>query len=170
MDGTLAAIYYLTALLDMGVNYCPNEGCFARNSVQDRFWVQAGVVEFQRDQIGEEIFIGRDLDRASGPFQKSLGVSITDQGSVWIGYGNKTQWELGSGWFFEGSAMPGLYVEGNGEDLGGAIQFRSSLGLGYEFDNGATLSMHYDHRSNAGLDDDNPGLETIGIRYAFIIE
>lgn len=170
MDGTLAAIYYLTALIDMGTNYCPNDGCLASNEAQERFWVQAGAVEFQREIIGEEVYFGYDLGRARGPFQRAIGFSITDAGSFWIGTGNKTQWELGGGWFFEGSSMPGLYIAGDGEDLGGYLQFRSALGIGYEFDNGGTLSLHYDHRSNADIEDYNPGLETIGIRYAFVIE
>ncbi len=170
MDGTLAAVYYLIALFDMGTNYCPNDGCLARNAATERYWVQAGQVEFQSEIIGEEIVFGWDRDTARGPFQRSLVASITDQGSFWIGYGNKTQWALGNGWFFEGSSMPGLYAKGDGEDLGGILQFRSSLGLGYEFDNGATLSVQYDHRSNADLNDYNPGLETLSIRYAFVID
>lgn len=44
------------------------------------------------------------------------------------------------------------------QDLGGNIQFSSSLGLNYRF--GATsLGYRFLHMSNAGLDDTNPGLE-----------
>ena len=73
---------------------------------------------------------------------------------------------VGAGWFAEGSVMPGFYDAGDGPDLGSNLQFRSALGLGYEFAGGSTLSVHYDHRSNADIESLNPGLETIAIRYA----
>jgi hypothetical protein len=170
MDGTLAAIYLITSLLDMGLTHCP-QGCLAREAAPARLSVQAGDVIFQEDSIGEEVFIGYNLDHAYGPFQPTVGLSVTDQRAGWIGLGVKSRFEIGAGGLFaEGSIMPGYYSAGDGPDLGGDLQIRSALGLGYEFGNGATLSLLYDHRSNADTRARNPGLETLAVRYQVALD
>jgi hypothetical protein len=63
--------------------------------------------------------------------------------------------------------MPGFYDQGDGPDIGGALQVRSSLGAGYEFANGVTVLASYAHGLNADTQDLNPGLETIALRVAF---
>ena len=93
--------------------------------------------------------------------------SVTDNGRVWIGAGARwTQFFGDSNVYLESALLPGVDIGGDGPDLGGNLQFRSSLGVGYAFDNGATLLAAYDHRSNADTRAINPGLETISIRYA----
>lgn len=171
MDGTLAVIYLLASLTDMGMNHCRAEGCLARSEATSRFSAQMSDVHFQADSIGSEIYLGYDLGRRFGPYQPTLGVSTTSDGASWIGFGIKSTYGLGSGGFFaEGSLMPGLYNDAGGPDLGGSLQFRSALGIGYAFDNGATLSVLYDHRSNADTDPLNPGLETLAIRLAIALD
>ncbi|MDE0984033.1 MAG: acyloxyacyl hydrolase [Yoonia sp.] len=44
-----------------------------------------------------------------------------------------TQSLSNSPFFIEASLMPGYYAQGDGPDLGGSLQFRSSLGAGYAF-------------------------------------
>lgn len=166
MDGTIATIYLIASLFDMGTNYCA-DGCLARQDADSRLTVQAGSVLFQDEIVGNEIYLGYDLRHARGPFQPTLGLSVSDQGDTWIGLGVKTRFEIGAdGWFAEGSVMPGYHDAGTGPDLGGSFQIRSSLGLGYEFDNGGALSLLFDHRSNADTQSINPGMETISIRYS----
>ena len=164
MDGTLAGLYLIASLFDMAMNDCPT-GCLSQEGADSRLWAQAAIVQFNETNIGEEIYVGFDLGTSFGPFQPTLGASVTDDEAYWVGAGVKTQWDFGNGVFVEGSIMPGLFDADQGPDLGGNIQFRSSLGAGYEFANGGQLSIHYDHRSNADLEPVNPGLETIGIRY-----
>ena len=53
--------------------------------------------------------------------------------------------------------MAGVYADNGGFDLGGPIQFRSGIELGYENRNGWRFGLSYDHRSNAGLYANNPG-------------
>lgn len=171
MDGTLAAIYLVASLLDMGVNHCGQGGCLARYAAPARLSVQAADVQFQGAGIGQELYLGYDLDHRYGPFQPTVGLSITEQGAGWIGFGVKSRMEIGAaGLFAEGSIMPGYYTAGDGPDLGGNLHFRSALGLGYEFDNGATLSVLFDHRSNADTRPSNPGMETISVRYQVALD
>ena len=61
--------------------------------------------------------------------------------------------------------MAGLYRQGNGPDLGGALQFRTALDLGLRAGRGVEYGIGADHRSNAGIKKPNPGLNTI---YVFV--
>lgn len=171
MDGTLALIFLITSLTDMGVNDCRSGGCLQQSDAVARVSLQAANVIFQEDHISEEIYVGYDMNRRYGPFQPTFAASVTGEGATWVGAGAKwTSRRISEGpFFFEASVMPGLYARGDGPDLGGNLQFRSAVGGGYIFDNGATLSVLYDHRSNADTNDLNPGLETIAIRYAFAL-
>ena len=54
---------------------------------------------------------------------------------------------------------------GRNHDLGGRFQFGSRLGLGYDFGK-HDISLNITHYSNAGLKDENPGAEVLGIRYS----
>jgi len=58
-----------------------------------------------------------------------------------------------------GSAI-GLYREGD-LDLGGAVEFRSEVQLGYRFSPRVRASLGLAHLSNASLYDHNPGVETL---------
>ncbi|WP_373635788.1 acyloxyacyl hydrolase [Yoonia sp. SS1-5] len=51
-------------------------------------------------------------------------------------------------------------------DLGGEFHFRSAVGAGFEFDNGSTLMLSWDHRSNGDTRATKPGLENLSVRYA----
>jgi lipid A 3-O-deacylase len=64
------------------------------------------------------------------------------------------------------SIAAGAYDEGDSKDLGGALEFRSSLELAYEFDSRSRLGLAFSHISNAGIYDDNPGTETIMLTYS----
>ncbi|SFR39195.1 Lipid A 3-O-deacylase (PagL) [Yoonia tamlensis] len=171
MDGTLAIIFLITSLTDMGFNDCRNDGCLASESATARVSLQLADVEFQEAIISEEIYVGYDMGRRYGPFQPTFGVSVAANGASWVGAGVK--WSstgvFDSPFFVETSLMPGYYDAGDGPDLGGNLHFRSAFGIGYAFDNGATISVHYDHRSNGDTQDLNPGLETIALRYAIAL-
>ena len=168
MDGTFAVLFIVAGLSDMAINDCPT-GCLQQSSAPPQFNIQAADVIFQENSIGQEVYVGYDTGQSYGPFATTYGASSTADGDLWIGVGAKWTSKniISSPFFVELSLMPGLYAQGDGPDIGGALQFRSALGAGYEFNNGATLSVLFDHRSNADTQDLNPGLETLGIRYAF---
>ena len=52
-----------------------------------------------------------------------------------------------------------IYGEGDGKDLGHAIEFRSGIEVAYRFDDYSRLGLSFTHISNAGLDERNPGVE-----------
>lgn len=167
MDGTLAMIFLIAGLGDMATSDCKT-GCLAQSDAKARLSFQVAEVEFQGGIIGSEAYLGYDLGRSYGPFQPTIGASVTDLGDVWVGAGAKYVVSdlFDTGLFAESTLMPGLHFQSDGPDLGGNLQFRASLGIGYAFDSGATLLAAYDHRSNADTQPLNPGLETISIRYS----
>lgn len=95
----------------------------------------------------------------------AVGVSVAGNGSGWVGVGAAlTLGPNAEGLFLRITSMAGAYRQGNGRDLGGAIQFRNALDIGYRWDNGIEAGIGADHRSNAGLNTPNNGLNTV---YAF---
>ena len=62
--------------------------------------------------------------------------------------------------------MPGYYNASNDlNDLGGDFQIRSLLGLGYNLNNGNSVSVALTHKSNASTNDENPGVNALLVRY-----
>jgi len=47
------------------------------------------------------------------------------------------------------------------------INFMSGLGLGYQFKNGLSTQLHFDHISNAGLGDENSGTNVFGVGFGY---
>jgi len=171
MDGTLAGIFLIASLTDMGLSDCTTD-CLARTDPPHRLSFQAAGLEFQNEMTGSEFLIGYDFGATYGPFQPTIAASITDEGGTWVGAGAKwnTQDLIAGPVFAEAALLPGFYFDNAEVDIGGVLQFRSSLGIGYEFNNGSTVLISYDHRSNADTKPVNPGLETIAIRYAFTFD
>ena len=164
-DGTFAVIGAVFGLLDMAYNHCPNDGCLAKNEVQSYVSASVGETYFQERHQSEEIYIRRDTGIAHGPFQTIWGLSATEDGELWAGIGHAwTQPYFNRRGYIQLHAMTGLYEKGDGIDLGGPIEFRSGIEIGYQARNGTRMGFGFDHRSNAGIYSQNPGLETIHFR------
>jgi hypothetical protein len=89
-----------------------------------------------------------------------LGAALATTGDadLWGGAGPVVWLDLRSGWRLEGSAMVGLYADRQ-VDLGGPVQFHSRIGVSYALAPSWRLGASFGHISNAGLYDENPGLE-----------
>ncbi len=64
----------------------------------------------------------------------------------------------------------GIYGNGDGKDLGHAIEFRSGANFAYRFDDYSRLGFAFHHISNAGLDERNPGEETLMLTYSIPLD
>lgn len=60
----------------------------------------------------------------------------------------------------------GAYGEGNSKDLGQVFEFREQVEFGWQFDSGDMISAYFYHLSNAGISDDNPGVNAAGVYYS----
>ena len=165
-DGTFAVALLLLGLTDMGMNHCGTEaGCLGKSATTPRVAFSAGQVLERRAQPASEVYLRYDLGHKIGPFGNAVGISVGEAGETWVGFGQTYTLPFGkSGFYGELHAMPGIYFDNGGFDLGGPLEFRSGVELGYETRQGWRLGLSYDHRSNAGIYDDNPGIETVQFR------
>lgn len=99
-------------------------------------------------------------------FKPWAGVEATGEGGLWGGGGVLLDVFLGRRVVLTGSFGAGLFEEGDGKDLGSALEFRSQVELGYRFDDRSRLSVAFSHISNAGIADRNPGAEIVTVYYA----
>jgi lipid A 3-O-deacylase len=88
--------------------------------------------------------------------------------NAWVGAGFILNFPLSQNAFVETSFMPGYYHEGD-RDLGGNLHFRSLIGVGWSVSPNGAVVLSLDHLSNGGLEERNPGTETLtlGYRMAF---
>lgn len=60
----------------------------------------------------------------------------------------------------------GLHALGHAGEFNGNssnLNFMSGIGLGYQWRNGLSAQLHFDHISNAGLGDENSGTNVLGL-------
>lgn len=73
---------------------------------------------------------------------------------------------FGRRWVLTPNFAAGIYGNGDGKDLGEAIEFRSGVELAYRFDDYSRLGLSFTHISNAGIGDRNPGVESLVVVYS----
>lgn len=100
-------------------------------------------------------------------FKPLLGVMGTSDKAAYGYAGFLTDFYFGRRIVLTPSFAAGYYFDGDGKDLGSAIEFRSGIELGWRFDNRSRISAILYHLSNAGIDDNNPGTEVISIGYSY---
>ena len=171
MDSRFAIFLMIMGGTDTYLTDCPVE-CFQQSEAPARLNIQYGDTYFQENIIGDEWYISYDAPLRYGAFQPTAGASITSNNDMWFGAGAKwsTENTIGGPIYIELALMPGLYLQRDGPNIGFPVQFRGALGAGYHFDNGASVSVFYDHRSNAELSKINPGIETVGIRLSYALD
>lgn len=97
----------------------------------------------------------------------TLGISVDSDGDVYGYTGIHWDIKLSDPWTLSPNFMVGLYNHASGgEDLGGAIEFRSGLEVSYTLANQQRLGVAFNHMSNASIYDDNPGAENLIFTYS----
>lgn len=95
-----------------------------------------------------------------------FGIEATSDGSLWGGAGLRVDAFLSDSVFVTPSLAVGLYEDGGSDlDLDHAVEFRSQLEIGYQFENDHRISLGFSHISNAGLGGGNPGTEILSLYY-----
>ena len=165
MDGTAIIALFVASIAHQEWNYChSSQGCLGRADEVPVYSVSAGAVRFKHKFEKSEVYLRYGFDRRYGPFQPVVGLSYVDSGNAWAGLGGAWNMFERNGFYGELSVMTGLYENSDAADLGNALEFRSGLELGYEWDNGMRFGLSVDHRSNANISDENPGMETVQLR------
>lgn len=167
MASTLAPVLVFTGLFNYVTLTDCDGPCFAKQDAPAFVSASAGQVWHLTDKIGTETYLRYGLPVKYGRLQPVIGLSSTDTNDIWVGAGVQYMGDFDGqegGAIWGMSFMPGAYERGDGPDMGLTLEFRSSLEIGYEFDNGVRMMLSADHRSNADLGDYNPGMETVQLR------
>ena len=133
-----------------------------KNNNNTEFNVYTGMFDFS-DDGKRSTLIGfqhqnEDLNRDTffGNLSPITGAMITADNATYFYTGVQAHYKLGS-LNLTPSFTPGYYNEGNGKDLGHALEFKSEIQLSLELPKDSQIGFSYNHLSNASLGDKNPG-------------
>lgn len=171
MDAKMAVAFWLMSLVSS--DYEGNSFSVKHGDAAHRMTFSQGFLQSRGRFVGAEARVTYSFERVLNRFNPIIDFSVGTGGATFIGAGlyQQTNFTLGDHDFFAGfTFIPGLYMKGNGFDLGYPLVFRSGVELGFATQSGAQLSVSYDHRSNAGLGHNNPGIESIQIRLSKTFE
>ena len=128
------------------------------------FAVSAGVWDFGKF---DDLEIG--VDYGFGVWRwwlvPRLGLQLTDQGTVLVHVGLRRDFPVGERWSLTPSFAAGYWEQGDGKDLGNALEFRSGLEITRRLPRGGRIGIGGYHVSNASRSERNPGANSILLRY-----
>ena len=104
--------------------------------------------QHQNENLNRNTFLGN--------FSPITGAMITADNATYMYTGVQAQYKIGA-LNFTPSFTPGYYNQGDGKDLGHALEFKSEIQLSLELPKDSQLGFSYNHLSNASLGDKNPG-------------
>tara|TARA_B100001057_G_scaffold427674_1_gene452548 strand:- start:222 stop:734 length:513 start_codon:yes stop_codon:yes gene_type:complete len=105
-------------------------------------------IQHQNEELNRDTLLGN--------LSPITGAMITGDNATYIYTGVQAQYKIGS-INFTPSFAPGYYNEGDGKDLGHALEFKSEVQLSLELPKDSQFGFSYNHLSNASLGDKNPG-------------
>jgi lipid A 3-O-deacylase len=108
-----------------------------------------------------------------GAIRPALGGTVSFAGNTSLAYADlRYERETPTGMFFGlgiGAAVHdgSLHERGDRKALGSRVLFHVPLELGWRFDRHNSVSLYFEHVSNAGLADENEGMDNLGLRYGY---
>lgn len=96
----------------------------------------------------------------------TFGVNSNIDGGTFAFIGLAYDFQINNSFYILPSFAPGYYYEGGSKDLGGELEFRSSLEVGYQMQNKSRLGLNISHISNAGIYERNPGVNSLVATYS----
>ena len=105
-------------------------------------------IQHQNEDLNRNTFLGN--------LSPITGAMITADNASYFYTGVQGQYKIGA-INFTPSFAPGYYKQGDGKDLGHALEFKSEVQLSLELPKESQLGISYNHLSNASLGDKNPG-------------
>ncbi len=104
--------------------------------------------QHQNENLYRDTFLG-NVSPITGGF-------LTENSAAYLYTGIEWNIDMG-GLQLTPSFAPGYYHEGDGKDLGHALEFKSEVQLSYSPSDKTSVGISYNHVSNASLGDKNPG-------------
>ena len=121
-----------------------------------------GVFDYSHEGKNSELFgiqhSNEDLFKNTflGKISPITGVMMTTDSASYFYTGVQAEYEIGK-LNFTPSFAPGYYNIGDGKDLGSPLEFKTEVQISLDLLPGSKLGYSYNHVSNAGLGDKNPG-------------
>jgi lipid A 3-O-deacylase len=135
----------------------------SQNIGEHQYNIYTGNFDFSDDKQ-KAILIGfqhqnENLERDTflGSASPITGGFITENSAAYVYTGVEWNYKMSDKLKFTPSFAPGIYHEGDGKDLGHALEFKTEVQLSYAVSESTNLGMSYNHISNASLGDKNPG-------------
>ena len=133
-----------------------------KRDLNTEYNVYTGMFDFSDDGKKSEL-IGfqhqnENLNRDTflGNLSPITGAMFTADNATYFYTGVQAQYKLG-GLNITPSFTPGYYNQGDGKDLGHALEFKSEVQLSLDLPKDSQLGFSYNHLSNASLGEKNPG-------------
>ena len=105
-------------------------------------------VQHQNEDLNRDTFFGN--------LSPITGALITADNAIYFYTGVQAQYKVGS-LNITPSFTPGYYNQGDGKDLGHALEFKSEVQLSLDLPRNSQFGFSYNHLSNASLGEKNPG-------------
>ena len=127
-----------------------------------KFNIYSGMFDFSDDGMKSTLigFQHQNTDLNKDTFLGNLspitGLLFTSDNAAYIYTGVQAQYSIGALNIIP-SFTPGFYNQGDGKDLGHAIEFKSEIQLSLDLPRDSQFGFSYNHLSNASLGDKNPG-------------
>lgn len=123
-----------------------------------------------------EVLFAPYLTLWGGTIHPVIGGTANFNGDTGKAYfGSRWQWDYPSNWFFalglaiavHSGSDESYTIEPDRKLLGRRVLFHDSIEIGYRYDYHRSLSVYFEHISNASTASKNQGLDAIGLRYGY---
>ena len=104
--------------------------------------------QHQNENLNKNTFLGN--------ISPVTGALITQDSATYFYTGVQAMYKIGN-INITPSFTPGIYNQGDGKDLGHAVEFKSEVQLSLDLPKESQFGFSYNHISNASLGDKNPG-------------
>ena len=157
----LKIIIFLTSLFFSVANIAISEEKINENNAT-KLNFYTGMFDFSDDGKKSQLFgfqhQNEELNRDTflGNLSPVTGAMITADNASYFYTGVQGQYNIGK-LNFNPSFAPGYYNEGDGKDLGHALEFKTEVQLSMNLPKESFVGVSYNHLSNASLGDKNPG-------------
>ncbi len=127
-----------------------------------KFNIYTGMFDFSDDGKRATLIgfqhLNENLNRDTflGNLSPISGAMITADNATYFYTGIQANYKIGELNIIP-SFTPGYYNEGDGKDLGHALEFKSEVQLSMNLPKDTQFGFSYNHLSNASLGDKNPG-------------
>ncbi len=137
-------------------------------AAQQGFGLSLGLIDFTRDFEAFELGVEYRFPEVRWGLVPNVGLHATVDETVYAYAGLRRPFQIGamnrkSGktWELVPSLAVSLYEDGDGQDLGSVLEFRSGIDVMRRWTSGAGIGLGFYHLSNASISSTNPGTNSL---------